>query len=319
MQGLDKRKTSNRLGLIYKIILDDKFIIGSTLHFNKRQSSHKCDLRNNKHCNKPLQHVYDKSINKEIVFEILQENIPERILKYVEDVWIGASCSKIQDKRNGLNIIDGSRIDYTPEMREKRRISQTRIMNSLTQEQKEQRASRMKESKSNNLVQIGRNISASKQINKKENWINNQSYPVLQKTLEGIPIKLWASAYHAEKEKNYLSSHVRGVCLKAYGQKTYKGYDWEYIKSEDLYLYENLKDVDVPQCYKSLKNIPVYQYDLDNNLIKEWDNSRRICEHYNLSPGYVSSCISKKKLYLEKYIFSFEKLQAKAKQNNKTK
>ena len=95
-------------------------------------------LINNKHCNKPLQSLYNKLNNKDVSFEILQEDIPEIILQYVEDIWIGASCSKIQDKKQGLNIIDGSRISYTKEMIDHKRIIQTEKMKNLSIEDKKQ-------------------------------------------------------------------------------------------------------------------------------------------------------------------------------------
>ena len=60
MQAIEQIKQRNRKGLIYKISLGDKFIIGSTINYKERTYHHKYCLINNKHCNKPLQSLYNK-------------------------------------------------------------------------------------------------------------------------------------------------------------------------------------------------------------------------------------------------------------------
>ena len=94
--------------------------------------------------------------------------------------------------------------------------------------------SSQKRLKTVDLKQIGEAISKTKQRNKKEGWENNQSLSILQLTLDGLPIKLWSSAYQAEVQKGYLNGRISGVCKKLYGQKTYKGYDWKYATKEKL-------------------------------------------------------------------------------------
>ena len=97
-----------RTGVIYKIecLTNNKFIVGSSLNFKSRRSNHLWQLENNKHNNKALQNCYNKYGYDNIKFELLQENIPNLILRDVENIWIGALCAKDNDKKGGMNLID---------------------------------------------------------------------------------------------------------------------------------------------------------------------------------------------------------------------
>jgi hypothetical protein len=238
MQAIEQIKQRNKKGLIYKIILGDKFIIGSTINYKERVYHHKYCLINNKHCNKPLQSIYNKLDNKNISFEILQEDIPEIILQYVEDIWIGASCSKIQDKKQGLNIIDGSRISYTKEMIEHKRIIQTEKMKNLSVEDKKQIYIKGQLTKKVKIIEIGKNISKGRKNNAKFNWDNNQTKPVTQLTKDDIVINTWSSAYQVQKELGFSSSKISAVCRNKYNLKTHNNYKWRFSTIEEI---ENAK------------------------------------------------------------------------------
>ena len=229
-----------RKGIIYKISLRDKFIIGSTLHQEKREYMHNYDLKNNRHCNQYLQNIFNKDKTQKLKFEVLQINIPENILRQVEDIWIGAKCSKIKDKKNGLNVVNGTCVDYTPEMLISKSIKQKQIMNSLTLEQRKERTDKMRITKSFKLKEIGDNISKGKK-GKNTGWKNNQCFPVLQKTLDNKVINLYSSAYQAELLEGFNSSHITRVCRKDKGFKTHRGYDWVIATKEDIKNYESFK------------------------------------------------------------------------------
>lgn len=104
-------------GLIYKVTCtsNNKFIIGSTINFKRRVREYNSKLERNIFNNPVLQNCYNKYGKESIKFEIIQENIPENILNFVEDIWIGASCGRVDDKKNGMNIRDASRIRFTKE------------------------------------------------------------------------------------------------------------------------------------------------------------------------------------------------------------
>jgi hypothetical protein len=293
-----------RLGVIYRIRIKNNFIFGSTLDINRRKNYHLYLLKENKHDNSKLQELYNKY--KEIRFKIVQKDVPEDILRIVEDIWIGANCSKKSDNKGGLNVINGSctQVKFKEQLSQHRSEVQKRIMSSLTLEEKRKRTIKMKLSKLTNIKKIGENISKGKK-NKCTNWDNNQSFPVLQIDLQGNPLKLWSSAYQAQVQKGYLSCRISGVCKKKYGQKTYKKYKWEYVKKEDILKYNHLRDVEVPICLKSRKNIKVFQKDINNNIIKVWKNSKKICEYYNIKPPTVSILI-KKGIIKDNSVFSFE-------------
>jgi hypothetical protein len=234
MQAIEQIKKRNRKGLVYKINLGNKFIIGSTINYKQRFYHHKYCLINNKHCNKPLQLLYNKLDNKNINFEILQEDIPEIILQYVEDIWIGASCSKIQDKKQGLNIIDGSRISYTKEMIEHKRIVQTEKMKNLSVEDKKQIYIKGQITKKIKIIEIGKNISKGRKNNAKFNWDNNQTKPVTQLTKDDIVIKVWSSAYQVQKELSFSSSKISAVCRNKYNLKTHNNFKWRFSTIEEI-------------------------------------------------------------------------------------
>lgn len=230
MQAIEKIEKRNKLGVIYKITLGSKFIIGSTINYLQRVNYHKYCLKNGSHCNKPLQNLYNSQSYNCLSFEILQENIPEIILEYVEDVWIGALCSKVQDHNKGLNIIDGSRIVYTEELRNSRRLSLKKRMENLSKQDKDELYKKVQYSRKLKIKEISKNISYSRKKNAKFDWDNLQTKPIIQETKDGKFIKLWASAYQAQKEEGYKASNISAVCYKRYGQKSYKGFNWKFAK-----------------------------------------------------------------------------------------
>lgn len=75
---------------------------------------------------------------------------------------------------------------------------------------------------------IGKLISDSRKANKKIDWDNKQTKPIVQETLNGDFIKLWASSYQVEKEVGMLSSRISAVCNNYRGCKTYKGFKWRF-------------------------------------------------------------------------------------------
>jgi hypothetical protein len=234
MQGQRKIQKRNRVGVIYKVSLGDKFIIGSTINPKDREYAYIQDLKANRHCNKPLQNLFNSNKCKKLNFEILQPNILENILEAVEDIWIGSTCSKIQDCKKGLNIIDGSRIVFTEEIREKKRIAQKRALSLLSKEDWVERINKIQNSRMPKLKEIGRSISKSRQLNKKENWENNQIKPVIQETLSGEFIKIWSSAYQVQKELGYRSSHILSLCKNKPKFKSVKGFKWRFATINEI-------------------------------------------------------------------------------------
>lgn len=289
-----------RFGAIYRIRIGDYYLFGSTLDLKGRKANHIWNLRRGTHINSTLQELYN--IHKEFRFKIVQENIPEDILRHVEDIWIGANCAKKADGKNGLNVINGHCVNYTEDLRQHRSFTMKNRLAKLSKEEKNDIARKMIATKAPRIKEIGRNISKAKK-GQRIGWENNQSYPVLQCDLKGNPIKLWSSAYQAQIEKDYLCSHIRGCCLGNYGQKTYKKYKWRYATSEDLITFSNLKETEIPQAIKADKNISILQKDINGKIIKKWQNSRRISEYYNVKPSVVCQWIKYKTIVNKEFIF----------------
>lgn len=101
-----------KTGFIYKItcITNLYFLFGSSTQKSKRRWYQYIDkLRKNSYKNDILQRCYNKYGENSLKFEIVQKDIPEDILEDVENIWIGANCSKSSDGKGGMNIRNGNR------------------------------------------------------------------------------------------------------------------------------------------------------------------------------------------------------------------
>ena len=134
-----------RVGVIYKItcIENGYFLYRSTIKFEKRKSSYKSSLIKGNYSNIFLQRCFNKYGWNTLKFEIVQDNIPEDILLHVEDVWIGANCSKSDDNKGGMNMRNGYRWDQSIESREK--IRQAMLGKKQSKETIQKRVQTMKE------------------------------------------------------------------------------------------------------------------------------------------------------------------------------
>jgi hypothetical protein len=78
------------------------------------------ELNKNTYNNKYLQRVYNKYDGKNhMKWEIVQNNIPEEVLEFIEDIWIGAGKGRKEDKKYGLNMRDASRPRFGKEIIDK--------------------------------------------------------------------------------------------------------------------------------------------------------------------------------------------------------
>lgn len=84
---------------IYKIAINNKVYVGSTQDFVRRESTHRQKLKSNKHCNKILQHAFNKY--GDITFSILEE-CDVSLLEKRENHWFDVFDCHNRDK--GYNI-----------------------------------------------------------------------------------------------------------------------------------------------------------------------------------------------------------------------
>lgn len=103
---------------------------------------------------------------------------------------------------------------------------------------------------------------------------------VHQYDLEGNYLKSFPSVIDAIKE--YSSDIYNAVSGK---HKTAGGFQWRYIKYDKIALYsEKINRIE--------KSKVVYQYDLDNNFIKEWKGTKDPSTKLNIHRGAIRNCLS---------------------------
>lgn len=110
-----------RVGVIYKLSskINGYFLYGSTLNEEHRWKTYISKLRLNIYSNPMLQKIYNKYGEDNLLFEIVQRNIPENILTEVENIWIHTHCSKRDHNKKGMNFRDALRGNFSVETREK--------------------------------------------------------------------------------------------------------------------------------------------------------------------------------------------------------
>jgi len=124
-------------GGIYRIenIINNKFYIGSTACFNKRFSSHKYLLKNNKHPNKILQNSWNKYGEHNFKFEILEEirNLDGNILLEKEQYY----SDNLKPEYNLLKIVKSCLgYKHSEETKEKHRKYNVETINNIRNDYK---------------------------------------------------------------------------------------------------------------------------------------------------------------------------------------
>jgi len=206
-----------RVGVIYKItcIENGYFLYGSTIKFEKRKSSYKSSLIKGNYSNIFLQRCFNKYGWNTLKFEIVQDNIPEDILLHVEDVWIGANCSKSDDNKRGMNMRNGYRWDQSIESREK--IRQAMLGKKQSKETIQKRVQTMKENYKPRSIES--RLKTSLKIMGKVN--KNVEKQIYQFDINKSFIQSFRSITQAEKitgiEKSSISRAASGSLTKAGG------------------------------------------------------------------------------------------------------
>jgi len=117
------------------------------------------------------------------------------------------------------------------------------------------------------------------------------SKPILQYTLKGNFIKKWESSSEAAK---YLQKHPAGIteCCRGIRKHIY-GFIWRHknnpIEESPKIILKKEKKPKNPPYYH-----PIDQYDLKNNFIKTWDNTKIAGDCLNISPSSITQCLSGK-------------------------
>lgn len=249
----------NSISGIYQIknVINGKRYIGSTVNLNQRFKDHKKLLRANKHPNKYLQSAWLKYGETNFIFELIEKtNNEELILK--EQYYIDLYST--HNKKIGYNLSKtaGSTLGYKFSEDSKIKMSNSKI-NTSTQNNIRKKA----ESTNHQYLNF--------HILKKENVdINN---PFYNKT-------------HSEEAKEKMRLAKLGDKNPNYGKGPMLG--------KKLTKEHKLKISNSNSGKNNKKSKPLIQYDLNMNLIKEWDSAGIAAKMLNLSVGNIWMCCNGK-------------------------
>lgn len=118
---------------IYKITIGNKFYYGQSMDLNNRRSQHLSNLKNNKHCNKFMQRVYNKYLdfNFEVVEEVVDVSLLDSREQYYIDLHIdNADCMNLarcaESTRRGCIVSEESRAKMSAAQKGKTISEETR-------------------------------------------------------------------------------------------------------------------------------------------------------------------------------------------------
>lgn len=142
---------------IYKIInvVNNKFYVGSAVHFSRRKSSHLSKLKKGTHINKHLQAAWNKYGEKAFVFVVVESVPDDADLLAAENIWLKEhvgkdycynialdACAPQLGKYGEQNSMWGKTFKHTEEAKERiRAASKARVQ---SEEEKRKRRETMK-------------------------------------------------------------------------------------------------------------------------------------------------------------------------------
>jgi group I intron endonuclease len=120
--------------------------------------------------------------------------------------------------------------------------------------------------------------------------------PVYQFLLDGTFIKKYPNAVHAGEENNCDSSGLRKCAIEKY--RFYAGFIWSFEKTlsqERIFLANNpvkrteetKEKMSISAKNRTDHKIPIIQYDLEENFVKEWDSAQSIYNTLGISTGQI--------------------------------
>lgn len=247
---------------IYGILnnIDFKIYIGSTTDFTKRKSKHFNSLRKNKHENEYLQRAFNKYKEENFSFIILEHVILEKLIER-ELYWINQKDSLNREKGYNLAIPDiNTKFKHNEETKEKnRRLTYIQHYGEIIDE--------------NKYNEWKNNLKQKKLFYKKR---EDTTILVLDK-LTGNIINEYKTSGLAAKDLGYKNS-----------KKIQRVLNGERIAYNDLiFIYKrnyNLnKNYAITTRFREDRSHKVLQYDLNMNLIKEWNSCKEVVSELNLN------------------------------------
>jgi len=264
---------------IYIIInnVNNKIYIGSTVNVSLRKSGHFNKLKRNTHPNSHLQNSYNKYGEQAFNTYLLENVNDENELLSREQSWL----DELQpfDRSIGYNIapIAGTTLGtkHSEESKAKRRI------NSLGE--------------NNHFYGKKHNQATIKRIS------DNKSKSICQFDLSGNFMMEWSSVSEIEMVLGY-SRHAIYHCCNHRVQK-HEGYIWIYreeVEHENFDIHNYL-----PKPYFN-NNKTILQYDLDGNIINEWNSISSVARELNLNRQRIIMCCKGKIETYKNFIWKYK-------------
>lgn len=263
---------------VYKITSpSNKIYIGQSIDLQKRLNDYQ--KYNKTGTQIRLKASFDKYGVENHIFEIIEE-CPIELLNQKERYW-----QEYYDVlgENGLNCKLTSLKDKSGKLRQeiKDKISQSLKGQKRTEEQK-QKMSNSQKGKKQSKETIEKRIDKIKKLNKDENHRRKFGKSLRKKIYQydnkGIFIKEWESLRTASRELNIQSSQISRSTKRGSNNNSAGGFLWSY---------EKLPCIDGKIGQNKIK---VKQYNLDNDLISEWESVTLAAKETNTSKASIIRC-----------------------------
>jgi group I intron endonuclease len=278
---------------IYTItnVINRKSYVGYTKNIVKRFDWHLCKLRNNKHSNSLLQRAWNKYGEENFEFEILEE-CDEEFLLALEHYW----CIMLDthNRKNGYNIL--STHPYKVVGYRKNPMPKDSV-----------KAGAIKRTGGKRTQQSKDRMSKAR----KKWWVNNPDYvPPLptQETKNKIAKGLVGYKHSKETREKMSAARTGYKKSKEEIEKTVKWHKGSKRSNESKINMSIAQKTLYKNGYKSKHNKKVYQYDLENNFIKEWESAVSAARFYNVSHSSIGAVCRGDMSTCKNYKFSYIKI-----------
>jgi hypothetical protein len=225
------------------------------------------------------------------------DSVQENEWKFWEEHYIALFKSwgyLLENKNNG----GGGPSKYSEETRKKISDKKTGMKYNITDISRKEKSKKLtgrkfsKESKqkiSDKKTGMKYNMTENGKLNKSQ----STQKKVIQYSIEGNIINEYVSIAEASKKTNIKISSISSCCLG----KTKISHDY-------VWGFEN-NNIQFP-IYPQRKGKNILQYDLNNNLIREWENITIASNTLNLSISNISSCLRSKTKQAGGFIWKYK-------------
>lgn len=251
---------------VYKIVntINGKIYIGSSVNFKDRFRDHKKLLRHDKHPNQHLQNSWNKYGEANFEFLILSKIVKDKDLLLKEEQSFIDNLN-VCDKNIGYNIcnIAGSTFGYKFSEESKNKMSKAKL-------------------KSNSKLHNNILIETLVEKDKYQYFSDND----IECDIEKDETNPFYGKRHSEESKKKMSKAKLGVKNPHFNKGPMLGKNFTEEHKSKIGSANSGKN--------NKKSKPIIQYDLDMNIVAEWDSAGIAARVLNLSVGNIWMCCNNK-------------------------